>query len=79
VKRLFWLALGASAGVLAVRRLTQSAKRWTPEGLSQRAGALGGQVSGLLDEVRAYAEEREAELRDALELDGRHDAVDAGT
>jgi uncharacterized protein YdbL (DUF1318 family) len=70
VRRLFWVALGASAGVVVVRRLTRVANSWTPEGLAARAGGVGERLSGFLAEVSAAAAEREAELRQALGVDG---------
>lgn len=41
------------------------------------AGPLGERLAAYLDEVRSAAAEREHELREALGLDGSHDAVDA--
>ena len=70
MKRLFWIVLGATVGVLVVRRLTATANRWTPEGFTERA-------SGFWQRVQQAAAEREEELREALGLDGRHDEVDA--
>jgi hypothetical protein len=72
-RRLFYIALGATAGVLLVRKASQVAERFTPAGMSQGiAGALGG----LGDAIRAFGEdvrlgmaEREAELREGLGLD----------
>jgi hypothetical protein len=64
--RLFYIALGATAGVLVVRRLRRAAESWTPEGMSHRLGAA---VAGFVDEVRDGMAEREAELRSALGID----------
>lgn len=68
--RLFWIALGAAAGVYAVRKVTQAAHAYTPQGLSE---GLGESVSGLADAFREFADavregsaEREAQLRQAL-------------
>jgi hypothetical protein len=66
VRRLFWVALGAVAGVLLVRRLTRIVNSWTPEGLAGRAGVLGERVSEFFEDVSAAAAEREAQLRAAL-------------
>jgi hypothetical protein len=80
-RRLFYIALGAVAGVLVVRKLTQTAQRFTPESVQQ---SLVGALSGLTESVREFGElvregmeEREAELRVSLGLDGTHDVVDA--
>jgi len=81
VRRLFWTALGATAGVLIVRRVSQTAQRFSPEGV---AGSLTGALGGLTEAVRDFAAdvregmaEREHELRAGLGLDGSHDALDA--
>jgi hypothetical protein len=63
--RVFYVVLGATAGVLLVRRLTRVAESWTPEGLSQRVSSAFGTF---FDEVRDGMAEREAELRSALGL-----------
>jgi hypothetical protein len=65
---LFYVALGASAGVLLVRRITAAANRWTPEGIAAQAGGAGDRLSLWWAEVQHHAAEREAELRDALGL-----------
>ena len=82
-RRLFYVALGATAGVLLVRKLTQAAQRVTPAGVQQ---SIAGSLSGLTDAVRAFTSEvtaamaeREVELRDALGLDGTNDDIDAHT
>ena len=80
-RRLVYISFGAVAGVLAVRRATRAAARYTPAGgqhrLSTGFGGLGESVRAFLDEVRAAAADREVELRTALGLDGTHDLVDA--
>ncbi|MGZ4476819.1 MAG: DUF6167 family protein, partial [Nocardioides sp.] len=63
------LALGATAGVLVVRKVTRTAQAFTPAGLAGRAGGLGESIRYFADQVRAGMAEREAELRDALGLD----------
>ena len=81
-RRLFYIAFGAVAGVLAVRRATTAAQRYTPAGVQSRlSGALGGfgeQAREFWAEVRIGMAERERELRTSLGLDGTHDVVDAG-
>jgi hypothetical protein len=67
---MFWLALGATAGVLVVRKVTRTAKAFTPAGLAESAGGLGESVRAFADEVRLGMVQREAELRDALGIDG---------
>ena len=70
MRRMFWLTLGATAGVLVVRKVTKTARAFTPAGVADRAGGLGEAVRSFADQVRAGMAEREAELRDALGIDG---------
>ena len=71
-RRLFYIALGATVGVLVVRKASQVAERFTPAGMSQGVvGALGGlgdAIRGFGEEVRLGMAEREEELRDGLGL-----------
>ncbi|MCP2340845.1 hypothetical protein [Actinomadura rupiterrae] len=78
MKRLFWLSVGAGAGVYAShrvkRRVERLAREWSPEGVAVRA-VNAGQGAGrrLLDfaaEVKAETAAREQELREAVGLDG---------
>ena len=68
--RLFWIALGATAGVLVVRKLTQTAQAYTPAGVASS-------IEGLGDAVREGMDTRETELRVALGIDSG--AIDAET
>lgn len=82
-RRLFYVALGATVGVLVVRRATQAAQRFTPAGVqSGVSGAFGGLTEAIRDftaELKAAMAEREDELRTTLGLDGSHDVVDTPT
>jgi hypothetical protein len=75
-RRLFYIALGASVGVVAVRRVTAAAAQWQPENVMHR---LTIAIEDFLADVREAASEREDELRSSLGLDGSHDVVDANT
>ena len=70
MKRLFWLALGASAGVLLVRAARRRVRRLTPANAGEAvSGAVANLADGLrsfAEEIRAAAAEREAELVAAL-------------
>lgn len=70
MSKLFWITLGATAGVLVVRRLTKAAESLTPEGAADRVSGglrnLGDAVREFTDEVRAGMAERDAELRYSL-------------
>jgi hypothetical protein len=72
VRRLFWFALGASAGVLVVRRLGRTLEAYTPQGMSSSLAGLAEAARELAADVREGMAERERELRVAL-------GVDAGT
>jgi hypothetical protein len=69
VSRLFWITVGATVGVLVVRKAGRVARSYTPAGLSERAAGLGESIRYFADEVRAGMAEREIELREALGLD----------
>ena len=75
IRRLFWLSMGITIGVLVVRKLTKAAERLTPRGLADTlASSLGELAEALRDfgqDVRAAMSEREAELRESTGLDGR--------
>ena len=73
MRRVFWVALGATVGVLVVRKVTKAAQAYTPSGMAQ--GLSGGQSDlgeGLREmaaAVREGMDERESELRYALGID----------
>jgi hypothetical protein len=73
MRRLFWIAAGAAAGVLAVRKVQQTAESLSPSGV---AGSVRTGLAGLTEAVRDFADEvqvamleRETDLRAALGLD----------
>jgi len=69
VRRLFYVALGATAGVLVVRRASAALHRWTPEGMAGQLGGAGERIALWWAEVQTLAAAREDELRHALGLD----------
>ena len=69
MRRLFWAALGATVGVVAVRKLTTTAQAYTPEGVAQGLSGLGEGMRELAAVVRESMAERDAELRLALGID----------
>jgi hypothetical protein len=69
VRRIFWVALGATAGVLVVRKLTKTAQSYTPEGMARGLAGLGEGLREMAQVVREAMEERDAELRLALGVD----------
>jgi hypothetical protein len=69
-RRLFYIALGATAGVLIVRKLTQTAERMAPsKAIPGALGNLGDAIRQFGAEVREGMAERELELREGLGLD----------
>jgi hypothetical protein len=81
MKRLFWLAVGAGLGAWSLHKVQAKAQRiargLTPQSLAVRAGnaavhagnSATGRFRDFADEVRTGMREREAELREAIELD----------
>jgi hypothetical protein len=72
-KRVFWVALGATVGVLVVTKGAKTLRKFTPSALADSAsgipGALGDNVRGFLEDVQYAAAEREMELYRALGVD----------
>jgi hypothetical protein len=73
MRRLFWLAMGVTIGVLVVRRLSAAAEKMTPSGM---LGSLAESLRDLADaigdfgaDIRSAAADREAELRAGTGLD----------
>ncbi|MDQ1538531.1 MAG: hypothetical protein QOE58_2924 [Actinomycetota bacterium] len=73
MRRLFWLALGATVGVLVVRKVSKTAAAYSPSGMAQGLSGglsdLGEGLREMADAVREGMAEREAELRFALGMD----------
>ncbi|MDX6200912.1 MAG: hypothetical protein QOF82_436 [Frankiales bacterium] len=72
-RSLFFLGLGATVGVLVVRKVQKTADSLSPSGV---AGALRSGLADLTDAVRDFGDEvqvamleRETDLRAALGLD----------
>jgi hypothetical protein len=74
MRRLFWLAMGVTIGVLVMRKLSKMAAKLTPSGMAQGlAASLGELAEALRDfgaDVREAMSEREAQLRAAAGVDG---------
>ncbi len=69
MRRLFWVAVGATAGVYAVRKVQKTMHAYSPSGIAGKAGGLAESAKGFVGEVRLRTAERETELRAALGLD----------
>lgn len=70
IKRLFWLGLGVTAGVIVYRKLSRKAESYTPHGIAanaqQSAVGLLDSVREFMADVREAAAEREAQIHAAL-------------
>jgi hypothetical protein len=73
MRRLFWLAMGVTIGVLVVRKLSAAAEKMTPGSIGRQfvdaLGDLADAIGQFGADVRAAAAEREAELRAGTGLD----------
>jgi hypothetical protein len=86
VKRLFWLGLGVTVGVLVTRWLSRVARRLTPSGFAESLAAalreLGAAIGSFSADVRAGMAERERELNELVDertgANGRRAAWGAG-
>lgn len=67
--RLFWMAVGAGAGMWAARKVKDKAHKYTPEGVADNVTGIGDAIRYFADEVRAGMAEREAELYRAIGAD----------
>jgi hypothetical protein len=72
MRRLFWVALGATAGVYVMRKVTKTAEQFTPQGLASSIAGLGDAIRDFADSVTAGMAEREIELREALGIEDDH-------
>jgi len=75
MRRLFWVAMGATAGILIARALTKKAQALTSTSIGQRASGVADGFRAFADDVRAGMAERESELAAALGLtaQGQHE------
>ena len=77
MKRMFWLTVGAGAGVYVShrvkRRVERLARSWSPEGVAARAVSTGQGAGDRLrlfaSDVRTGMRDREEELREAVRMD----------
>jgi hypothetical protein len=71
MKRLFWLGLGVTTGIILARKAAEAAQRLTPAGVGEQVGdglrELAAAIGAFGAEVRAGMVEREHELTDLVE------------
>ena len=66
MRRVFYITLGITVGVIAVRRATRFAESLSPDSIAASATRA---ITDFVADVREGMAEREAELRSALEYD----------
>ena len=71
------MALGATVGIVVVRRVSRAAQAYTPEGIGRSLTDAVDALRDLADDVRVAMAERERELRVALGVETG--TMDAGT
>src|SRR3954452_15064683 len=75
MRRLFWLAMGITIGVLVVRRLSRAAEKLTPQGIAASLAdglrELAGAIGDFGADVRAAGAGREDERRAGTRGDAR--------
>ena len=73
MRRLFWLAMGITIGVLVVRKLSSAAEKLTPAGIGASIAAglrdVADAIGDFGADVREAMSERELELRAGTGLD----------
>ncbi|GAA4556004.1 hypothetical protein [Pseudonocardia xishanensis] len=71
MKRLFWVGVGAAAGVYVSRRIAETRQQLTPQGLGANLAdglrELGAGLGAFGAEVRAGMQDREQELTELVE------------
>lgn len=71
MRRLFWVAAGAAAGILVVQKLSRKARAFTPAGmtdnLTKSVQGIRGLAREFVDDVLAAAADKEDELLAMLE------------
>ena len=74
-KRVFWLTVGYGAGIgsswYTAPKVKAAARRYTPDGLTERVGERVDDVKAAVVEGRAAMRRREMQLRAGLERPAR--------
>jgi hypothetical protein len=77
MKKIFWLGVGITIGVIAARKISAAQGAFGPEGLNRAVGRVSDSIHDFADALRENMNERESDLRVALGVDqagttGRH-------
>lgn len=72
MRRLFWVAVGATAGIVVAHKVRRTAQRISPPALalsfSQAVAGIRHDIRDFTEDIRSAMEEREAQLHGALGL-----------
>ncbi|GAA3285963.1 hypothetical protein ACFFON_03915 [Arthrobacter citreus] len=79
IKRVFWMSIGVTIGVIAVRRLSDAKNTLGPAGLNQAIGTAADALQNFAEAFRDGMSEREGELRTALGMDTGDTVADTMT
>ena len=66
MRRVFWMAVGATVAIVVVRRVNRTLDAASPEGIGRALTSAVDALRELADDVREAMAEREQELRVAL-------------
>ncbi|WP_343317449.1 hypothetical protein AAFM46_08885 [Arthrobacter sp. TMP15] len=69
MKKIFWLGVGITIGVIAARKIAAAQGVIGPEGLNRAVGRMSDAVHDFADAMRENMDERETDLRVALGMD----------
>ncbi|MDO5752629.1 hypothetical protein [Arthrobacter sp.] len=69
MKKIFWLGVGITIGVIAARKIAAAKGAIGPEGLNRAVGRVTDAVHDFADALRENMNERENDLRMALGID----------
>lgn len=69
MKRIFWLGVGATIGVYALRKATRTVEALSPTGIAASFAGVGDAVREFAADVRTAMAEHEQELLAALGVD----------
>lgn len=68
MKRIFWVGVGVSLGVMITIKINQARDNVQPTNINRAVGQVQDRVGGFLDTLSASMRERETQLRDQLGL-----------
>lgn len=69
MKKIFWLGVGITIGVVVARKISAAKGALGPEGLNRAVGSMSDAVHDFADALRENMNTRETDLRAALGLD----------